>query len=127
MTMVGTVTAHPESGSLVDVDATIDIAGRVMQFGRGLVESVSRQLFRQFADSVRQTLEQREGTAANTANPDLPSRGGGDSPPAPPATAAPATAAPQSPVATPAPNELRILPLLVRALMDWVRRLFGAK
>ena len=120
MTMVGTVTPHPEGGSQVDVDATIDIAGRVMQFGRGLVESVSRQLFRQFADAVRQTLELEHATAAPTTNPGFPPRDGDALlTPAPPQAGAP------SPAAAPAPNELRIVPLLWRALLDWIRRFFG--
>jgi carbon monoxide dehydrogenase subunit G len=92
MTMVVNITAHPDGGSQVDVDATIDIAGRVMQFGGGLIQSVSRQLFRQFADAVRQTLEQEEATATVVDRP-----------------------------------AVAIVPLLLRALLDWVRRLFGAK
>ena len=102
MTMIGTVTAHTEGGSQIDVDATIDIAGRVMQFGGGLIESVSRQLFRQFADAVRQTLEQEQGAAEVAATADVAT------PPVPPA-----------------PRELRIVPLLLRAVADWVRRLFA--
>ena len=101
MTMIGTVTAHSDGGSQIDVDATIDIAGRVMQFGGGLIESVSRQLFRQFADAVRQTLEQEQAPALVAE-----------------------TAAVATPPVPPAPRELRIVPLLLRALADWVRRLF---
>ena len=121
MTMVGTVSAHPEGGSAVSVDATIDIAGRVMQFGRGLVESVSRQLFRQFADAVRQTLEQGEPEGAVAASP-TPDVAG-----APRNTAALESPGSVPPAAAPAPRELRILPLLWRALVDWVRRLFGGR
>ena len=66
MKMVGKVSGHSDGGSLVEVDATIDIVGRAMQFGRGLVEFVSRQLFKQFADGVRNTLE-KEDAAAKTA------------------------------------------------------------
>jgi hypothetical protein len=57
MAMMGHVTARDGGGSEVTVSARVDIAGRVMQFGRGMVESVSRQLFRQFASSVCSTLE----------------------------------------------------------------------
>lgn len=100
MTMIGVVVADPAGGSRVDVDATIDIAGRVMQFGSGLVESVSRQLFRQFADAARATLEPREAAAKVVERDDA-------SPPTP---------------ATAAPRELHILPLLFRAITDWIRR-----
>jgi uncharacterized protein len=124
LTMVGTVTEHPEGGSQVSVDATIDIAGRVMQFGRGLVESVSRQLFRQFADAVRQTLEQEEAEANAAVVETLravtePDTDRSDATPTPVPTVTPS--------APPATRELRIIPLLLRALVDWVRRLFGAK
>lgn len=120
MTMVGTVTAHPDGGSQVDVDATIDIAGRVMQFGRGLVESVSRQLFRQFADAVRQTLEHDDEA---TMAPRSPSATTGAAPTQPNASM-PGHVAAVTSAAAPAPHELRIVPLLLRALLDWMRRLF---
>ena len=111
MTMVGTVTAHSDGGSAVDVDATIEIAGRVMQFGRGLVESVSRQLFRQFGDNVRQTLEQEAVAAVVSA------------PAAEPVAASPApTPIPRS-AAPSEGRELRIVPLLWRAMLDWLRKL----
>ena len=41
----------------VRVEASVDLGGRLMQFGRGMVEEVSRQLFAQFASCVRTTLE----------------------------------------------------------------------
>lgn len=64
MTMTGKVNALAEGGSEVSVDAHIDIAGRVMQFGRGLIESVNKQLFKQFADSVQDKL--------SSAAPEIP-------------------------------------------------------
>ncbi len=84
LSLVGAVVGLPDNASEVSVDATIDIAGRVMQVGRGLVESVSRQLFREFAESIRRTLE------------------------------APSTRT----------QELRVVPLLYRTLIAWIRRLF---
>lgn len=121
MKMVGTVSAHAEGGSVFEVNATVDIAGRVMQFGRGLVESVSRQLFRQFADAVRRTLEQEPvattvATAAVNANANANAN----------ANVAAETPIVKQNVSTPQPRELRIIPLLWRALLDWVRRLFVA-
>jgi carbon monoxide dehydrogenase subunit G len=56
MTMTGLVTPLPGGGAEVSVDAQIDIAGRVMQFGRGLIESVNKQLFAQFAEAVQVKL-----------------------------------------------------------------------
>lgn len=117
MTMVGTVVPDADGGSVVEVDATIDIAGRVMQFGRGLVESVSRQLFKEFAEAVRQRLEQEEAgvTVATAKTPEVLL----------PNVSAPALSA--TPVAVSTPRELRVIPLLSRAIVDWIRRLFGGK
>jgi carbon monoxide dehydrogenase subunit G len=102
MTMQGSVAPNANGGSDVRVEATIDIAGKVMQFGRGLVDSVSAQLFKQFVEDARRKLE-----AESAASP---------------APAAEAQRAAQSPTAT-AERELRLLPLLLRALADWFRRL----
>ena len=138
MKMVGTVTPHPDGGSLIEVDATIDIAGRIMQFGRGLIESFSRQLFKEFADAVRQTLERSDGPATESV------AASGAAPAATPAATAAAdiavsahTAPTQAvaslqqnpdrstPAAAPQPRELRVLPMLWRAVVDWLRHLLG--
>jgi carbon monoxide dehydrogenase subunit G len=57
MTMTSEITALSPDSSSVRVEAVIDVAGKIVQFGRGMVESVSRQLFRQFAACVRKQLE----------------------------------------------------------------------
>ena len=41
----------------VRVTADLDIVGKIAQFGRGMIESVNKQMFRQFAECVRATLE----------------------------------------------------------------------
>jgi uncharacterized protein len=182
MTMTGHVLPLADGGSEVSVDAQIDIAGRVMQFGRGLIESVNKQLFKQFADSVQQKLSVEEAAPADssgatrapldsalpdsalpepmpstiqaTDSPSLPS----PPPPAPPLSPPPpvnlspppAPAPLQSPPsasrattlpigATPSAarsgatqpmargDELRILPLLWKALVDFVKGIFGRK
>jgi hypothetical protein len=57
VTMVSTVTALDGGGSQVSVDADITLVGRIVQFGRGMIEEVSRQMFRQFATCVKSRLE----------------------------------------------------------------------
>lgn len=57
VTMVSTVTALDGGGSAVSVDADISLVGRIVQFGRGMIEEVSRQMFRQFATCVKSRLE----------------------------------------------------------------------
>lgn len=76
MTMTGSVTALPDGASEVSVDAQIDIAGRVMQFGRGLIESVNKQLFKQFAESVQAKLEAAHASESS-APPSPPADAGG--------------------------------------------------
>ena len=57
VTMVSTVTALDGGGSQVSVDADISLVGRIVQFGRGMIEEVSRQMFRQFSTCVKSRLE----------------------------------------------------------------------
>ncbi|HEU4768293.1 MAG TPA: SRPBCC family protein [Pyrinomonadaceae bacterium] len=57
VTMVSTITALDGGGSAVSVDADINLVGRIVQFGRGMIEEVSRQMFRQFATCVKSRLE----------------------------------------------------------------------
>jgi len=148
MTMTGQVTALEDGTSEVSVDAAIEIAGRVMQFGRGLIESVNKQLFKQFADSVRAKLEAAHAeeqsaaaaTAAASAATDAgtlevpPSTDAGDAsthaarPLSRPHTGSAATVTP--PTSAPAiahGEELRALPLLWKVFTSWLAGLFGGK
>ncbi len=58
VTMVSTITALEGGGSQVSVDADVNLVGRIVQFGRGMIEEVSRQMFRQFAACVKGKLEE---------------------------------------------------------------------
>jgi carbon monoxide dehydrogenase subunit G len=102
MRMTSHVTAADTGGSDVQVDAELDVAGKIVQFGRGMIETVNQQLFSQFTACVRQTLEM--GDAAPAASSPA-------STPAPPHTAQP----------------VRVLPLLLSALWSSLLRLFGRK
>jgi|SRR5687768_2380731 len=57
VTMLSTVAPLPNGGSEVSVIAEVDLVGKIVQFGRGMIEEVSRQMFRQFSVCVRQHLE----------------------------------------------------------------------
>ena len=57
VSMLNKVTSIDGGGSLVTVKADVDLVGKVVQFGRGMIEEVSKQLFRQFATCVKQHLE----------------------------------------------------------------------
>jgi carbon monoxide dehydrogenase subunit G len=84
----------------VVVVSDVEVVGRLVQLGRGMIEQVSHQVFLQFADRVRATLE---GEAA--ALPGASAAGGAE---------VPARAEP-----------LAALPLLLRALWAWLKGLFG--
>ena len=119
MTMSGSVIELPDGASEVRVSAVIDIAGKVMQFGRGLIDSVSRQLFAQFATAVRQRLESEHASPPpNEPAPSTPARDAASL--AAPVNVSP-PAAPSAPLRQ-APTELRFFPLLWRAILDLFRR-----
>jgi len=73
VSMLSTVSPLESGGCEVLVNADIDLVGKIVQFGRGMIEEVSRQMFRQFSTCVRQHLEVAEnaGPAANP-QPDTP-------------------------------------------------------
>lgn len=100
-----------EGHSRVAIHTDYTVAGRVAQFGRGVMEDVSRRLVTQMADCIKQNLEAAQGTEA---------------PPAPgAATPAPGEEAPPPPVVTAKP--VNALSLFFAVLWDRVRRLFGVK
>lgn len=72
VTMVSVVTALDGGGSAVSVDADINLVGRIVQFGRGMIEEVSRQMFRQFATCMKTRLEVAEEPPAATGTADNP-------------------------------------------------------
>ena len=89
-----------ESGPTeLSITAKIDLTGRIMQVGRGMIQGVSHQLFKQFAASVKGILE-TEGEESRAVE---------------------AAVAEQ--------QELAVLPLIFRtiwaAVVDFVKRLFG--
>jgi len=85
--------------------ASVDLTGRIMQVGRGMIQGVSHQLFKQFVSKATKQLE------------------------AEPAAVADGSAA-AAPVAAPSEGEaIAVLPLLLRtlwtAIVNFFRRLFA--
>lgn len=111
MTMTSEVTSGPDGGSHVRVEAEVEVVGKLMQFGRGMMEEVSRQVFAQFAACVRSTLEtEARATMAS------------------PAAESSSVASPAAAGAAPAPKaeSLDALPLVWRSLRGRLGRLFGS-
>ncbi len=87
----------PDGQTEVLAQASIDLTGRVMQMGRGMIQGVSHQLFQQFVASTRERLEAQPGAAPELA----------------PAESAPIRAIPL------------LLSTLRAAIVRFFRRLFG--
>jgi carbon monoxide dehydrogenase subunit G len=102
--MTSRVVALDGGGAEVRVEAEVDVAGKILQFGRGMIEPVAKQLFRQFAECARAELEM----------PDEPET-----------AAAAAAAATIPPGAAANAQPVRIIPLLMRVLWNGIKRLIG--
>jgi carbon monoxide dehydrogenase subunit G len=86
-----TVEADP-SGSLVRIVTDYSVAGRVAQFGRGVMEDVSRRIVNDMAACIKTNVEAGEpGSASSGAGADA-APGAAPSAPAPTATARPVNA-----------------------------------
>jgi uncharacterized protein len=101
MTMTSTLAPLGDGETEVRVSADLDIVGKLAQFGRGMIESVNKQMFKQFTDCLRATLET---PPVDTAAAVAPTE----------ATAAPTPGV--APVGGTAP--VRLLPIVVRAAWE---------
>ena len=151
MTMTSSVVGLATGITEVRVTADIDIVGRIAQFGRGMIESVNKQMFKQFTECVRATLassatggasSQASETSSGTAQSTGPASPPAEPPPAwasvlaTPTSgsivpASPITNAPPAAQPTTSTQPVRLLPVLFRALADYLggvlSRLFGRK
>jgi carbon monoxide dehydrogenase subunit G len=74
-TMSSRLEAGPDGGTTVHAVANAEVTGRVMQFGRGMIQGISDQMFKQFAASVQERLETAQAApvaAGETADADAP-------------------------------------------------------
>ena len=146
MTMTSSVVGLGTGSTEVRVTADIDIVGRIAQFGRGMIESVNKQMFRQFTECVRATLGsattgaatsgQSSETSSGTTQSAEPASPAGGPPPAWASVFATPTSGsivPASPIASAPPDAkpttstqpVRLLPVLFRALADYLGGLLG--
>jgi uncharacterized protein len=129
VSMLSTVSPSASGGAEVLVNADIDLVGKVVQFGRGMIEEVSRQMFRQFSTCVKKQLEMVEEPQAM---PHAQSNGNQQAASAPSPAAASQTTSPIG--AAPVAHETKAVaaaPLAFRALWAIIarffRRLFGSE
>lgn len=98
-TLSSRLTSLPDGGTEVLAEGDVDLTGRVMQVGRGMIQGVSEQLFQEFARSTKSRLELRDGAVglADGAAP-LPARREDDA--------------------------IRILPIVLRSFRRAIRRAY---
>ena len=65
-TIFSCLRALPDGQTEVVAEASVDLTGRVMQVGRGMIQGVSHQLFQQFVASTKERLEGAQGEDAPT-------------------------------------------------------------
>ena len=97
-TLTSRLSALPDGGTEVIAEASIDLTGKVVQVGRGMIQGVSAQLFKEFVVRVRAKLEWPGVEPALAAGTLKPASAQGDS--------------------------IRILPLVLGALWASIARLF---
>jgi len=70
--MVSRLVTLPDGRTEVVAEASVDLTGRIMQVGRGMIQGVSKQLFQQFVKSARAQLEAEAAAVAAGAPPPPP-------------------------------------------------------
>jgi carbon monoxide dehydrogenase subunit G len=105
------------AGSLVKIVTEYSIAGRVAQFGRGVMEDVSRRIVNDMAACIKANVEAQEpgGSIPATGGPAHETGG---------TTQASGGSAPTAPVTA---KPINAVSLFFQVLWTGVRRLFGAK
>ena len=101
MTMESTVLAV-EGGSEVTIDAEIRVTGKLVRFGRGMIETVSAELLEDFRTRLAARL------AAEETDPDVPAREDAEG-------------------AAGRPEAISLVGLLWRAFRSWLRRALGRR
>lgn len=92
--MVSRFRALDDGGTEVTATSDVNLSGRLVQFGRGLIDEVADQYFKQFTAAVRERLERERSIETPPPAPPVPLNG---------------------------------FALLVRALFQWIKGLFGGR
>ena len=111
------------AGSRVTVSTDFTVAGRVAQFGRGLMEDVSKSLVAQMAACIKSQLETAEEPPTAPLNQAAATVGEAQAEPA--ASATPFVAAPRPASPAPVARPVNALGLLWSVLVARLKALFG--
>ncbi len=66
-TMSSRLRSLPDGQTEIVTEASVDLTGRIVQMGRGMIQGVSHQLFQQFVARAKERLEAPQGEAAEDA------------------------------------------------------------
>ena len=97
LTMESRVVARDGGGCEVTIDSEVRLTGRVVRFGRGMIDTISAEMFKDFRVRLTEMLR-REASPATPSTPVSESEG---------------------------VEAARLIPLLMRALRSWLSRIFG--
>lgn len=115
-TMTGRLRSTDGGGTAMIAEASVDLTGKIMQVGRGMIQGVSHQLFAQFVKKLSKNL-QTEGGGVGAAN------GNGTVP-----SSQPSTASATSQSVAQEDDAIAVLPLLLKTIwagiVGFFRRLF---
>lgn len=121
-TVSGTIVTRLEpvagkAATLVSCESSVDLTGRIVQVGRGMIEGVSAQIIKKYVGNVRAMLE--TPAAAVGATPAQASAAA-----APPAAAASAAASAPAVAAVRKEDSINVLAVVFKVLLDKIRTLF---
>ena len=102
----GRLRALSDGRTEVVAEASVDLTGRIMQVGRGMIQGVAQQVFKQFAAALKQRLE-----GAKTSAPEGSAAGSAASPVN--------TAVPPN-----EPQAIRLLPIIFQVIWSAIARFF---
>lgn len=117
-TIVTRLEALPSGAATrVACESSIDLTGKIVQVGRGMIEGVSAQIIKKYVANVRDLLEAPGYTAAGAAPPSA-------------ATAATATESPPAPAPRPKKDDsINVVAVVFKVIVDrlsaFFRRLLG--
>jgi uncharacterized protein len=119
------VAAGENGTSTVTLATDFTVAGRIANFGRGVMEDVSKRLVSQMADCIKANLETETAaeTPASTGGQEPEGTGAAQLETAPGADAAVASSPPARPTVAPA-RPVNALSLFFAVVWDRIRRLF---
>jgi carbon monoxide dehydrogenase subunit G len=123
-TMVADMQTLPDGQTEVVAAASVDLTGKIVQVGRGMIQGVSHQLFLQFVAAVQQHLEPLAAAAAAAVPAAVTIGAAAD----PGATDAPRSVTPEIVPPLPRPQveaqAIRIVPLVLGVIWAAVARFF---